>query len=104
MSASRVRRFVGNYLATLGFIGLSYGFITDLSGFHCGMLQGQWQFGMFAIAAVLTIHTLCLALIALYALVLIPFYLRYPWLRSKAFLFVHGLWWSALRLRRPASR
>ncbi len=55
------------------------------------MLQGQWQFGMFEIDAVLTIHTLFLALIALYAVVLIPFYARYPWLHSKAFVFLQGL-------------
>jgi protein-S-isoprenylcysteine O-methyltransferase Ste14 len=104
MSASRVRRFVGNYLSTMGFIGLSYWFISELSGFHRGMLQGQWQFGVFGIDAVLTVHTLFVALIALYSLALIPFYLRYPWLRSKAFVFLRGLWLSALRLRRATSR
>ena len=67
------------------------------------MLQGQWQFGMFEIDAVLTIHTLFLALIALYAVVLIPYYARYPWLHSKAFVFVQGLRLSLLRLCRPPS-
>src|SRR5688572_21150864 len=104
MSAHRSRRFVGNYLSTLAFIGLSYWVITDLSGFHRGILQSQWQFGMFEIDAALSIHTLLLGLIALYVVVLVPFYLRYPWLHSKAFLFLQGLYFSARRLARPASR
>jgi len=98
------RRFAANYLSTLGFIGLSYWVISDLSGFHRGMLQGQWQFGMFGGDAVITIHALFLWLIALYAVVLIPFYARYPWLHSKAFVFLRGLHFSLLRLRRPPSR
>ncbi len=96
-------RFAGNYFSTLGFIALSYWVITDLSGFHRGMLQGQWHFGMFGIDAVFTVHTLLLSLIALYVLVLIPFYARYPWLHSKAFVFLQGLRFSVLRMRRPQS-
>jgi protein-S-isoprenylcysteine O-methyltransferase Ste14 len=103
-AANRSRRFFGNYLSTLAFIGLSYWVITDLSGFHRGMLQGQWQFGMFEIDASLSIHSLLLSLVALYALLLIPFYLRYPWLHAKAFVFLQGLYFSALRCGRPASR
>ncbi len=103
-SAIFTRRFAANYFSTLGFIGLSYWIISELSGFHRGMLQGQWQFGMFEIDAVLTIHTLFLSLIALYAVVLIPFYARYPWLRSKAFVFLRGLRFSLARMRRPQSR
>ena len=102
-SAIFSRRFAGNYFSTLGFIALSYWVISDLSGFHRGMLQGQWQFGMFEIDAVFTIHTLLVALIALYAVVLIPYYARYPWLHSKASVFLQGLCFSALRLRRPLS-
>ena len=103
-SAMLTRRFAANYFSTLAFIALSYWIIESLSGFHRGILQGQWQFGMFEIDAVLTIHTLLLALIALYAVVLIPFYARYPWLHSKAFVFVQGLGLSLLSLRRPQSR
>ena len=51
-SAIFSRRFAANYFSTLGFIGLSYWVISSLSGFHRGMLQGQWQFGMFEIDAV----------------------------------------------------
>ncbi|MES1262995.1 MAG: hypothetical protein ABUL69_01485, partial [Peristeroidobacter soli] len=97
-SAIFTRRFAANYFSTLGFIGLSYWIISSLSSFHRGMLQGQWQFGMFEIDAVLTIHTLFLALIALYAVVLIPYYARYPWLHSKAFVFLRGLGFSIARL------
>ncbi len=102
--ASRSRRFAGNYLSTLAFIGISYWIITDLSGFHRGILQAQWQFGMFEIDASLSVHTLLLGLIALYVVVLVPFYLRYPWLHSKAFVFLQGLYFSALRLVRSPSR
>jgi hypothetical protein len=104
MSAHRVRRFAGNYLSTMAFIGLSYAVVHDFSGFHRSMLQGQWQLGMFDIDAVLTVHTLFVVLIALYALALVPFYLRYPWLRSKAIVFLQGLHFSARRLTRPVSR
>jgi protein-S-isoprenylcysteine O-methyltransferase Ste14 len=102
--AHRSRRFAGNYLSTLAFIGLSYWVISDLSAFHRGVLQSQWQFGMFEIDAVLSVRTLFQGLIALYAIVLIPFYLRYPWLHSKAFVFLQGLYFTLLRLLRPASR
>jgi protein-S-isoprenylcysteine O-methyltransferase Ste14 len=92
MTATSGRRFARNYLATLAFIGLGYWVISDLSGFHRGMLQGQ------------RIHALLVALIGLYALILIPYYLRYPSLHSKAWVFVQGLYFSLLRLRRPMSR
>ena len=98
------RRFAGNYLSTLGFVALAWWVITDLSSFHKGALQGQWQFGMFGIDAVLTVHVLYLALIALYVVVLVPYYACYPWLHSKAFVFLQGLWFTVLRLRRPESR
>ena len=103
-SAIFTRRFAANYFSTLGFVGLSYWIISDLSGFHRGMLQGQWQFGMFEIDAVFTIHDLFLTLIATYVVVLIPYYARYPWLHSKAFVFLRGLRFSLARMRRPQSR
>jgi protein-S-isoprenylcysteine O-methyltransferase Ste14 len=102
-SAILSRRFAANYFSTLWFIALSYWVISDLSGFHRGMLQGQWQFGMFGIDAAFTIHTLLLSLIALYVLALIPYYARYPWLHSKAFVFLQGLGFSLRRMRRPQS-
>jgi protein-S-isoprenylcysteine O-methyltransferase Ste14 len=98
------RRFAGNYLSTLAFIALAYWVIADVSGFHRGALQGQWQFGVFGIDAVLTVHTLLLALIALYVVVLVPYYATYPWLHSKAFIFLQAAWFTLLRLRRTESR
>ncbi len=97
-------RFLKNYLSTLAFIGISWWVITYFSEFHRNALQAQWQLGMFGIDAVVHFHPLLLTLIALYVVVLIPYYLRYPWLHSKAFLFLHGLYFSALRLGRPMSR
>jgi len=93
------RRFVGNYFSTLAFIALSYWIVTTLSPFHQGILQAQFDTG----SATLTVHTLFLWLIAAYLAVLIPFYAAYPWLRSKAFIFLHGLWFAALRLRHGTS-
>jgi protein-S-isoprenylcysteine O-methyltransferase Ste14 len=98
------RRFAANYFSTLGFIGLAYWVISELSGFHRGMLQGQFQLGLLGTDVVITIHTLLVALIALYAVVLIPYYARHPWLHSKAFVFLQGLCFTALRLRSPPSR
>jgi protein-S-isoprenylcysteine O-methyltransferase Ste14 len=104
MTPTSGRRFARNYLTTLAFIGAGYWVISDLSGFHRAILQGQWQLGMFEIDTVLTIRTLFVALMVLYALILIPYYLRYPWLHSKAWVFLQGLYLSVLRLRRPMSR
>jgi protein-S-isoprenylcysteine O-methyltransferase Ste14 len=103
-STHRVRRFAGNYLSTLAFIGLSWWIVSDLSEFHRSILQAQWRFGMFELDAVLTVRTLFLFLMGLYAVVLVPFYLKYPWLHSKAFVFLQGAWFSLLRLSRPVSR
>jgi protein-S-isoprenylcysteine O-methyltransferase Ste14 len=104
IAAIFTRRFAASYLSTLAFIGLAYWIITDLSEFHRGMLHGQWQFGAFDIDVAIHIHELIVGLIVLYAVVLIPFYARYPWLHSKAFIFLHGLWFSVLRMHRPLSR
>ncbi|WP_116813394.1 methyltransferase family protein [Steroidobacter cummioxidans] len=93
------RRFVSNYLSTLAFIGLSYWIITALSNFHRSMLQGQWQLGMFGIDVVITVHAVFVALIAIYAVILVPYYAAYPWMRSKAFTFAQGLWFALRRDR-----
>ena len=104
MSAIFNRRFAGNYLSTLIVMGLAYWILRDLSGFHRGMLQAQWQFGNLDIDFAITIHQLLSSLVAFYAVILIPYYVRYPWLHSKGFVFFQGLWFSLLRLRRPMSR
>ncbi len=96
-------RFVSNYLSTLGCIGLSYWIIASLSNFHRSMLQGQWHLGMFSVDAVISVHAVFISLIALYAVILIPYYARYPWMRSKSFTFVQGLWFALLRSRAATS-
>jgi len=94
------RRFASNYLSTLAFVGVTYWVITSLSGFHQATLQGQWDLGILGIPRVLTIHTVFIALMVLYAVILVPYYAAYPWMRSSAFAFVQGLWFAALRNRR----
>ncbi len=91
----RGRRFVSNYFSTLAFIALSYWIVAQLSDFHRSMLQGQWQVG----DVVVTVHALFLALIVLYAVILVPYYAAYPWMRSKAFTFAQGVWFALRRNR-----
>jgi len=93
------RRFVTNYFSTLAFIGLSYWIISSLSNFHRSMLQGQWQLGTPDVEAVITVQSVFIALISLYALVLIPYYAAYPWIRSKSFTFAQGVWFALRRSR-----
>ncbi|HTU67674.1 MAG TPA: isoprenylcysteine carboxylmethyltransferase family protein [Steroidobacteraceae bacterium] len=98
------RRFAANYLSTLGFIALAYWIITDVSGFHRSAIGSEWRFAVFGSDRVLHIHTLMHWLIGLYVIALIPFYLRYPWLRSKANVFLQGVGYAFRRSRRPLSR
>ena len=97
---ARVRtwRFAANYLSTLAFIGVSFWIVTRVSEFHRSFLQGEWHLGTFEIDAVITVHSVFLSLIALYALLLIPYYAVHPWMRSKSFTFLQGTWF-ALRHR-----
>lgn len=96
------RRFASNYLSTLAFIGLSYWIISSLSNFHRSILQGQWQLGMFEINAAITVNAVFIALMALYAVILVPYYASYPWLRSKSFTFARGAWFALRRSRTRA--
>lgn len=98
------RRFAANYLSTLAFIGLAYFIVFDLSNFHRGAINAQWRFGILEGSPVLKIRMLFHVLVGLYAVALIPFYARYPWMRSKASIFLQGLWFAVLRLNRPQSR
>jgi protein-S-isoprenylcysteine O-methyltransferase Ste14 len=93
------RRFVSNYLSTLAFIGLSYWVISSLSNFHRSMLQGQWQLGLPGIDRVITVHALLVTLIAIYAVILVPYYAAYPWMRSKVYTFAQGVWFGLRRDR-----
>lgn len=100
LSRLRVRRLAANYLSTLGFIALSYWIVTSLSQFHQSILQAQWQLGMFDIDAVVSVHAVFIALIALYAVILLPYYAVHPWMRSKSLIFVQGLGFALERKRR----
>jgi protein-S-isoprenylcysteine O-methyltransferase Ste14 len=91
------RRFMVNYLSTLAFIGLAYWIISSLSNFHRSMLQGQWPLTMFGLDAIITVQSVFAALIGLYALILIPYYARYPWIHSKSFTFAQGAWFALRR-------
>lgn len=90
------RRFAANYFSTLAFVGLAWWIVTSLSQFHRNILRAQ----LFSI----DVRELYVALIVSYAIVLIPYYARYPWLRSKASIFLQGLWFGVLRMFRPVSR
>src|SRR5688572_13877063 len=97
------RRFLANYLSTAVFVGLSYWVVSGLSNFHRSVLQGQWDLGMFGLEATITTQAVLVTLMALYALMLIPYYAAYPWMRSNAYTFARGLWF-ALRRPRQTSR
>jgi protein-S-isoprenylcysteine O-methyltransferase Ste14 len=101
MRAALRWRVASNYLSTLLFIGLAYWLITRVSNFHQQTLQAQWNLSAFGIDAVLSVQQVYLALIALYAVVLVPYYVHYPWLHSKSFVFLRGLW---MGLRRKQKR
>nr|AQQ74638.1 hypothetical protein [uncultured bacterium] len=95
------RRFAANYFSTLAFMALAWWFITSLSGFHRSMMTGSWHFGSFGGDLVVTVQDVFRFLLLAYAVILVPYYATYPWLHSKSFAFVRGLWF-ALRRRRPA--
>lgn len=86
-----------NYASTLAVVGLAFWFVTDVSNFHRAMLQGQWQLGMFGWETTITVHAVFIALITIYAVVLIPYYAAYPWMHSKSFMFFRGLWFACQR-------
>ena len=94
------RRFATNYLSTLAFLGLSWWFVTFLSDFHRAMMNGSWHLGSLGSQASISVQDVFVALLASYAVILVPYYAAYPWLHSKSFAFARGLWFS---LRRPDS-
>jgi protein-S-isoprenylcysteine O-methyltransferase Ste14 len=98
------RRVVLNYLSTLSFIGLAYWMISSLSNFHRSFLQGEWNLGMFDINAVVRVQAVYVTLIALYAVILIPYYAAHPWLHSKSFTFVQGVGFALRRMRKSRQR
>jgi protein-S-isoprenylcysteine O-methyltransferase Ste14 len=94
-------RFARNYFSTLLFIAIGYWAITRFSHFHQGILQARWDFQPLGIDGALTVRQLFIALIVLYAIVLVPYYAHYRWLHSKSFVFLRG---AFLALRRRTYR
>lgn len=95
-------RFVANYVSTVSFIGLSWWIITSLSNFHRGLLQNQWQLGMFGIDHVITVQMVYIALLCFYAIILVPYYVLHPWMRSSSHVFLRGLWLALARPQRQS--
>lgn len=104
LTRARVRRVVLNYLSTLSFVGLSYWMISSLSNFHRSMLQGEWNLSMFGVDTVVTVHGVFIALIAVYAVILLPYYAAHPWMHSKSFLLLRGIQIALLRGRTSKRR
>jgi protein-S-isoprenylcysteine O-methyltransferase Ste14 len=98
------RRFATNYLSTLAFMGLSWWTISSLSNFHRAMMSGSWHLGSFGSQASISVQDVFVALLALYAVILIPYYAAYPWLHSKSFTFARGLWLAFRRAPRRTAR
>jgi protein-S-isoprenylcysteine O-methyltransferase Ste14 len=98
------RRFLLNYFSTLAFVGVVYWIVSSVSSFHQSMLQAQWQLAMFGTDTIITIHGLLVTLIAIYAVVLIPYYAAYPWIHSKAYTLMHGAWFALRRGRTQRAR
>lgn len=92
-------RFVTNYVSTLSVMGLSFWIVTGLSNFHRSFLHAQWSFEPFGLDRTITIYGVLVGLIALYAVVLVPYYAAHPWLHSKSALFLRGLWFTLVRSR-----
>jgi protein-S-isoprenylcysteine O-methyltransferase Ste14 len=93
-------RFARNYLSTMGFLLAGWYICFYLSGFHRGMLNAVLAIHIPNVD--ITIHSpdLFIALLIIYALVLIPYYALHPWLSSKTWIFLRGLW---LGIRRDAT-
>jgi protein-S-isoprenylcysteine O-methyltransferase Ste14 len=94
------RRLLSNYASTLFFIGLCYWVVTDVSEFHRSMLQGEWVLSGPGFNATITVHAVFVSLIALYAVLLLPYYAAYPWMHANTYTFLQGLWFAWLRGRR----
>jgi protein-S-isoprenylcysteine O-methyltransferase Ste14 len=114
------RRFLQNYLSTMSFILIGWYICFYVSTFHRGILTNSlptpglseiglslqqllrnWfsaDIDLSMMLGILTIKTVFEILIIVYAVVLVGFYQKYPWLHSKVFVALRGLW---LGLARP---
>lgn len=93
-------RFARNYASTLAFLLLGWFICFHLSSFHQGMLRGAASIRLSGLSLTLHAPQVFVALLALYALILIPYYATNPWISAKAWVFMRGLW---LGLRRKPS-
>lgn len=83
---SVLRRVVVNYAATMFFIFLAYVFYTQFSTFHMRIYDGNWapDFVTFQTGILIRSSDIFRWFAYLYAVVLLPFYLFQPALKSKA--------------------
>lgn len=87
----RLDAFLFNYLSTLLFIIGGYLICTYVSGFHQRVLQSSMWIELFSTRHSFSIHDVFIALIVLYALVLVPYYALQPQLKSKTRVFLSEL-------------
>lgn len=90
-------RFFSNYLCTMLLLVGGYSICFELSNWYKGMLGNT----LIVFGHALHAQTLFQWLIGLYAVVLIPYYLRYPWVHAKAFVFLRGVWMGLARSSDP---
>lgn len=93
-------RFLRNYLSTLAFLLLGWYVCFHLSGFHQGILKAVASVRFASFSTTLRAPELFVNLLGLYALILIPYYVTQPWINSKTWVFLRGLW---LGIRRAKS-
>lgn len=94
------RRFARNYVTTMAFLVLGWYLCFHVSPFHQGMLRAAVTLRFFEYSFSINAHDLFIALLGGYALILIPYYSKHPWLHAKTWVFLRGLW---LGIRRDPS-
>jgi protein-S-isoprenylcysteine O-methyltransferase Ste14 len=85
-------RFLKNYLPTMAFMLLGWYYCFFISSFHQRMLGSLLSVEISGEQYALNAAMLFKILLGVYAVALIPFYLKYPWLHAKVMVFVRGLW------------
>lgn len=98
-ASERLDRFLLNYIPTMVFMVAAYYFLFYVSNFHQGMLRNDLNFAFIGLpleplgfsTSFVPTKVIFQILMGVYAIALIPFYLKYPWIRSKAYIFLRGL-------------
>ncbi|MDQ8020632.1 MAG: hypothetical protein REI94_02260, partial [Moraxellaceae bacterium] len=104
-AGQRLDRLLGNYLSTMAFLIGAYFICFELSPFHQRELTRDFNFAYIGLpleplgfsTSFVPVQWIFRALIVIYGVVLLRFYLKYPYIRSKAFIFLRGLWPSIRR-------